>query len=120
MAHVAVIGSRDFTDYDFLTQVMENHSPTLIVSGGAKGADALAQRYANEKGLEIQIFKPDWKQFGRGAGVIRNRQIVENSDYVIAFWDGQSRGTKSSIDYARKLNKVVHIEIYLTKDKSGV
>lgn len=53
--------------------------------------------------------------FGRGAGVMRNRQIVESSDYVIAFWDVKSRGTKSSIDYARKQNKMVYIEFYSAK-----
>ena len=112
MKKIAVIGSRDFDNFDLLKSVLDAHCPMVVVSGGAKGADALAELYAKQNGLEIQLFKPDWKMFGRGAGVIRNRQIVESCDYVIAFWDGKSRGTKSSIDYARKLNKAVHIELY--------
>lgn len=115
MKKIAVIGSRDFTDFSLLKDVLDAHGPMQLVSGGAKGADALAELYAKQNGLEVQLFKPDWKMFGRGAGVIRNRQIVESSDYVIAFWDGKSRGTKSSIDYARKQNKMVYIEFYSAK-----
>lgn len=109
---IAVIGSRDFSDTALLKTVLDQHKPTKIISGGAKGADALAEAYAIENEIEILLFKPDWKKYGRGAGIVRNRLIVDAADYVIAFWDGKSRGTKASIDYARTQNKIVHIETY--------
>lgn len=112
MTKIAIIGSRDFDDYELLKIKLKPFSPTQIISGGAKGADALAERYAIDKDIELIIYKADWKKYGRGAGIVRNRQIVEHCDEVLAFWDGQSRGTKSSIDYAKKLNKPVVIEIF--------
>ena len=107
----AVIGSRTFDDYCLLKKTLDELYPQidLIVSGGASGADSLAERYAKEEGIRTLIFKPDWKKFGRAAGMIRNKDIVENSDIVIAFWDGVSRGSKNSIDYAIKLNKKLKI-----------
>lgn len=113
---LAIVGSRDFSDYNFLKQnvlqLIEIHSFkfTHIVSGGAKGADTLGHRFAIEHQLEMIVFKPDWKRFGKRAGYIRNSDIIENSDIVIAFWDGKSKGTKDSIDKALKLNKEVIIK----------
>jgi hypothetical protein len=106
---VAVVGSRNFQDYDLLKQILAEYEITEIVSGGAKGADSLGEKYANEHNLPIEIFKPDWKRLGRGAGPARNKTIVENADFVIAFWDGVSKGTQSSINIAKKLNKDLRI-----------
>ena len=106
---VAVVGSRNFQDYDLLKQILAEYEITEIVSGGAKGADSLGEKYANEHNLPIEIFKPDWKRLGRGAGPARNKTIVENADFVIAFWDGVSKGTQSSINIAKKLNKALRI-----------
>ncbi|MCL2095205.1 DUF2493 domain-containing protein [Candidatus Saccharibacteria bacterium] len=79
---------------------------TEIVSGGAKGVDTSAKEYANANGIKLTEFLPDYARFGRGAAPIkRNHQIVEYSDFVLAFWDGQSKGTKSVIDHCRKLGK---------------
>lgn len=78
-----------------------------IVSGGAIGADKLAEKYANENKYEKIIFKPDWKRYGNGAGAVRNREIINEADIVIAFWDGESKGTKNSIDIAQKYNKKI-------------
>ena len=103
---VAVVGSRSFNDYGKLKQMLdETPGITGIISGGAKGADSLAEQWAREKGIETVVYKPDWAKYGRGAGVVRNRLIIEDCDYCIAFWDGESKGTKSSIDYCKKLNK---------------
>jgi hypothetical protein len=103
---VAVVGSRSFNDYEKLKQTLDQ-TPDIsrIISGGAKGADSLAEQWAREKGIETVVYKPDWAKYGRGAGVVRNRLIIEDCDYCIAFWDGESKGTKSSIDYCKKLNK---------------
>jgi hypothetical protein len=111
---VAVIGSRDFNDYELMSEHLNQIKDEiqLIVSGGAKGADSLAEKWASENSIETLIFKPDWKKFGRSAGVVRNRDIVANSNLVIAFWDGQSKGTKSSIDLCGKLGIKVKIVRY--------
>jgi hypothetical protein len=106
---VAVIGSRSFTDYEKMCQVLDQYHITEIISGGAKGADSLAGRYATEHKLLLTESLPDWFRYGRAAGMIRNSEIVIAAEIVIAFWDGTSRGTADSIKKARKFNKKVHI-----------
>jgi hypothetical protein len=106
---VAIIGSRGFTDYELIKKTLKPLGITLIISGGAAGADTLGEKYANENGIETLIFKPDWKTHGKIAGFLRNTQIVEASELVIGFWDGTSKGTKDSLDKANKLGKKVLI-----------
>lgn len=113
MQTIAVIGSRCFEDYAFLSEKLLQLEIAKIVSGGARGADQLGARYAREQGIELLKFLPDYKKHGRGATHVRNRQIVEASDMVVAFWDGQSRGTKYTMDYAAKKGKPVLIEKYI-------
>ena len=108
---IAIVGGRDFNDYEFLEKELakfieeNNISLNSIVSGGAKGADTLAEKFATEMDVEMIVFKPDFEKFGRGATLARNTQIIENSDVVFAFWDGKSKGTHDSIKKAEKLNK---------------
>src|SRR5690554_7493215 len=84
MRKIAVIGSRHFTDYDRLERVLQPWLPAHIISGGAKGADALAEQLAREHELPITVIKPDWKQYGRGAGPIRKdrKSTRLNSSHV--------------------------------------
>ncbi|MCL1863573.1 MAG: DUF2493 domain-containing protein [Defluviitaleaceae bacterium] len=98
---VAVIGSRNLQ----VPNLAEYLPPetTEIVSGGAKGVDSSAREYATANGIKIVEFLPNYKQFGRGAPLKRNLQIIEYSDTVLAFWDGASRGTKYVIDNCKKL-----------------
>ena len=109
LKRIAVIGSRDFDDYGKLESVLESHLPAVLVSGGAEGADALAERLAQERGLTIDVIPADWQRYGRGAGPIRNKQIVESADLVIAFWDGKSRGTRSALAHADKVGVPVEV-----------
>ena len=102
---VAVIGGREFNDYDRLKRILDLYPITVIVSGGARGADSLGEKYADEKGLQKEIYKPDWDLFGKKAGFMRNTTIIENCDMVVAFWDGESKGTKDSLDKAKNLKK---------------
>ncbi|MDR0676990.1 MAG: DUF2493 domain-containing protein, partial [Elusimicrobiota bacterium] len=74
----------------------------MIVSGGAQGADFLAENFAKEYNLKKLIFKPEWKLYGAQAGFLRNTHIVDNSDMLIAFWNGESSGTKDSIVKAKQ------------------
>lgn len=106
---VAVIGSRTFNDYNEVKNVLSTIKITLLVSGGAKGADSLGERYAKENNIETKIFYPDWGKNGRKAGFLRNTDIINEAELVIAFWDGQSKGTKDSLDKALKNNKKVLI-----------
>jgi len=107
---VAVIGSRSFNDYDLLKKSLDEIKDiTLIVSGGARGADTFGEKYADEKGIPKKIIKPDWKTYGKAAGFIRNKEIVSNSDIIVAFWDGTSHGTAHSISIAEKQGKKVII-----------
>lgn len=106
---VAVIGSRDFNDYERLRDTLSLFPVSLIVSGGARGADALAERYADENDIQKEIYHAQWDLFGKKAGFLRNTTIIENSELVIAFWDGKSKGTRDSIGKASKQKKQTFI-----------
>lgn len=108
---VSIVGSRTFNDYDALVdKINDLHLDiTEIISGGARGADSLAKRYALEHDINLVEYIPDWDTHGKAAGFIRNKDIIKHGDLVIACWDGVSKGTKSSIDIANRLHKPVHI-----------
>lgn len=112
--NVAIIGSREFNDYKLLEKsileiiVNNNIDITKIISGGARGADKLSEIYANKYKIPIEIILPDWS-IGKSAGFIRNSDIINKCDIVIAFWNGISKGTLDSIKKAKKLNKTVFI-----------
>ncbi|MBE6548001.1 MAG: DUF2493 domain-containing protein, partial [Ruminococcaceae bacterium] len=82
---------------------------TEIVSGGAKGIDTDAETFAKENNIKTTVFLPDYSRYGRGAPILRNYQIVDYADEVLAFWDGKSKGTKSVIDYCKKQDKKVTV-----------
>jgi hypothetical protein len=102
---IAVIGSRSFKDYDLLKVTLDQYKIKLLISGGAKGADTLALKYAEEHDIPFKVFEPDWKAYQRAAGHHRNRQMVDACDFVLAFWDGVSRGTLQAINYAKSSGK---------------
>lgn len=107
---VAIVGSRTFNDYEkFHSLLIRNTrlSPSWekIVSGGATGTDQLAERLAKEYQIELKVIYPNWKEHGKSAGPLRNKEIVDGSDLVIAFWDGASAGTKSTIKLAKQAKK---------------
>lgn len=106
---VAIIGSRSLTNVEISKYIPEN--VTEIISGGAKGIDTLAEEWADKNGIPKTIIKPEYEKYKRGAPLKRNEKIVESADIIIALWDGKSRGTKFTIDYAKKLNKEVKIYI---------
>jgi len=108
---VAVIGSRTFENYTKLESVLDQYDISEIISGGARGADSLAELYALNKNIPVKIFKADWSKYGKAAGFIRNKDIIDNCDIVIAFWDGKSKGTQHSINLAKKQGKTVEVII---------
>ena len=115
---VVIAGCRDYENYEqakeFIDICLSNvrkENEIIIVSGGARGADAIGERYAKENGFAVEKYPADWEKYGKSAGPIRNKQMAEISDYVICFWNEKSKGTKSMIDFAKKLNKPVKIKI---------
>jgi aconitase A len=102
---VAVVGSRNFNDYDAMKKILDNIKIDAIVSGGAIGADSLAEQYAKEHGIKMIVHRPNWIKYGKTAGFVRNVDIVNDADMVIAFWDGKSRGTRHTINTAKKQKK---------------
>lgn len=107
---IAVIGSRSFNDFVILKQILDEFLElSLIVSGGAKGADQLAVQYAFTRSIPTRIFNPNWSVHKRGAGHRRNELIIKESDLVLAFWDGNSKGTSNTIELSKKLGKPIRI-----------
>ena len=112
---IAVIGSRKITAADVENYVTDGDE---IVSGGAAGVDASAADYARAKGLKLTVFLPQYDRYGRAAPIMRNKEIVDYADKVVAFWDGSSRGTLSVIRYAEKTGK--SCEVILCRQSSEV
>lgn len=103
---LAIVGARTFTDYDKMCQIIDqwikdNGTPDQIISGGAKGADSLAERYAQDHQIPIIILKPNWRQ-GRGAGFATNTDIIAEATHVVAFPSPSGKGTQDTIKKAAK------------------
>jgi len=117
---VAVVGSRSINDsshvFSHITRFIKDHTfgSVVLVSGGASGPDSLAKAYAKTHGLDFIEFLPYFRlekggKFDARDFYIRNMQIIDNCDKVLAFWDGVSSGTEHAIKYAQKHNKPVMI-----------
>lgn len=106
---VAIIGSRNLYVDDFKKYLPPD--TTEIVSGGAKGIDTCAERYAKNHNIPIKIFLPKYEKYGRSATLKRNIEIIDYADTVLAFWDGKSKGTKFVINKCREKNKSIRIFI---------
>jgi len=106
-----IAGSRDSLKYSDLELVINliNWNITSVISGGARGADALGERWASENNIPLQIFKADWNHYGKKAGLIRNIEMSNNAQALIALWNGTSTGTKHMIDVAKKKGLVVYV-----------
>lgn len=103
---IAVIGSRN------LVVNIERYIPseiTELISGGGKGIDSLAEQFADQNCIPKRILKPEYDKYGRKAPLIRDRQIVDCADLVVAVWDGFSSGTWYTINYARRIGKPVKV-----------
>jgi hypothetical protein len=110
---VIIAGSRTFRNYRIVRQYcdkyLQNKTDIEIVSGGADGVDKLGERYAKEHNHKLTIMNADWKQYGKVAGPIRNRQMAEYADALIAFWLDSSKGTKNMIDTAREKRLLIRV-----------
>lgn len=100
---LAIVGSRNFPHLDAVRAVIASLKPVfIIISGGAKGVDSVAIDEARKCGFKTEVYPADWNKHGKAAGPIRNSLLIDKCDGVLAFWDGESRGTKDTIDKASK------------------
>jgi hypothetical protein len=105
MWKLIVAGSRTFNDYQLLKSKLDfyiNNNEVEIVSGTARGADRLGEKYAQERNYKITRFLADWNKFGKGAGYKRNEQMAKYATHAVIFWDGSSPGTKHMIKLAKQ------------------
>ena len=109
---VIIAGGRTITDYRLVLSALRESEfqPTEIVSGMASGVDTLAVQYARENNLPLKEFHADWNQYKKAAGPIRNREMAQYGEALIAIWDGESRGTKNMIEEATKRGLKVYVK----------
>lgn len=120
MIKVIIAGTRDFDNYELLKQKMDkilaarvrNNEEIIIVSGTARGADKLGEKYARERGYTIKRFPADWDKNGKRAGYIRNEEMAKYADACVCFWDEASRGTKHMIDLATRYKLALRVIKY--------
>jgi len=128
---IAVVGSRDFglpgdsketaekrtaAMFDLAEEYLYSlvrrryaNDKVVIVSGGAKGADAFAERFAKKYGYDLDVYLADWEKDGKSAGFKRNFKIWDNADLGFAIWNGESKGTEHSFDISWRQNKPLYI-----------
>ena len=106
-----IAGSRSIRSYGYLLNAISSSGfkITKVISGGAKGADKLGELYANRKSIPLEIVEADWELYGKRAGMIRNSQMAERADALIAIWDGTSSGTKHMIKVAKEKGLKVYV-----------
>jgi hypothetical protein len=113
MIKVIIAGGRDFDDFNKLCQVcdefLQDQNDIEIVSGACKGADLLGERYATERNYPIKQFPADWRRYGKSAGLKRNTEMAAYAHTLIAFWDGESKGTQNMIDLAKQADLKVEV-----------
>ena len=114
-----VAGGRDFKDAELLSRTINDMATRIyadkaisIVTGMAQGADLLAYYFAVKHNVVTYKFPADWNKHGKSAGMIRNKEMGDFSDGLLAFWDQKSRGTRQMIEYMQSLNKPAHIVHY--------
>lgn len=109
---VIIAGSRKIDKYNILIDAINESGYQIktVVSGGANGADKLGEQYAINNDLELDVHKANWDLHGKRAGYLRNKEMSECADALIALWDGESRGTKHMINLATKAGLKVYVK----------
>lgn len=116
--NVIVAGGRDFNNYQLLSDKLDHllssvdKKDVILIVGGAKGADTLGKQYAEDNGINYQVMNADWDTHGKKAGVLRNIEMAKVANALVAFWDGESSGTKHMIEEARRKDLKVRVIYY--------
>ena len=123
MFKVIVAGSRTFDDFVLMRQKLDSilsrkGDQVEIVSGGARGADALGYEYAHFRQYTVTVMKAKWDVHGKKAGYLRNVDMAKYADALVAFWDGKSKGTGHMIDIAKKKGMPIRVINYTTEVQS--
>ena len=118
---IVIAGCRNYYNYDEAKAYLDDcladinsKNDIIILSGAANGSDKLGVRYALENNFRVELFLPEWDKYGKSAGPKRNKLMAQACDYVICFWDGESSGTRSMIDYAKEYNKPLFIKMFIS------
>lgn len=125
MKRILIAGSRDFCDYcyleecvdDFISRTFPDEKEIVVMSGTARGADRLGEIYSINRKYDLEKYPADWDRYGRSAGFRRNEQMVEIADAAIMFWDGISHGTKHAIDISMKKGIPCEVKLYNDRGK---
>jgi hypothetical protein len=104
---LAIVGSRGISILNLDDYITEK--PDVVISGGAKGIDTLAENWADKNGIQTEIYPPEYKKYGRAAPLKRNDKIIDAADEILVFWDGKSPGTRYDIERARKQGKPMRL-----------
>ena len=108
---VLICGSRGINQLNISRYIKNIDKIQKIVHGGCRGVDTIVDSWAKANDIETVIYKPNYKVYGKRAPLVRDEEMVEFADVTIAFWDGKSRGTKYTFDYAKKLGRKVIIHL---------
>ena len=118
---IVIAGCRNYYNYDEAKAYLDDcladinsKNDIIILSGAANGSDKLGVRYALENNFRVELFLPEWDKYGKSAGPKRNKLMAQACDYVICFWDGESSGTRSMINYAKEYNKPLYIKMFIS------
>ena len=107
---VAIVGSRDYSELKAVADYVYALPPdSIVISGGAVGVDSRAEAVAKARGLRVVSFRPNYELHGKRAPLVRNEAIAIDCDRMVAFWDGESRGTMHVVGIAQRLGKPVEI-----------
>lgn len=117
MIKIVIAGSRNFDNFIFLMSRMDfllgksNLEDVQIISGTARGADQLGERYASMRGIKVLRMPAEWDKFGKSAGYMRNEEMAQEATHCVVFWDGVSKGTKHMMDLAKKYELITRVYI---------
>jgi hypothetical protein len=114
---VIIAGGRDFDDYEYACEELDYFfnllaTVPMVVSGGARGADRIGEKYAIDNEMKMRQFPAEWDKYGKSAGYRRNVDMANFSEALVAFWDGKSKGTKHMIDIAIEKGLLVQVVRY--------
>lgn len=108
-----IAGSRDLLDYNVVAETIRDRLPwkiTHVVSGRARGADTLGEKWAEANEIPLSYYPANWDKYGKRAGYVRNLEMAQNAEALLAFWDGESPGTKMMIKLAKEHGLQVFVE----------